>query len=189
MKDLSATSVKKRSKPAWTDVKAKLASLDRLGLVGLIQDLYAFQKDNQIFLHTRFGLSGDALKPYKETLERWLAPDVLRKQNTSVVKAKQAISAYRKAIGEPGGLAELMVFYCENAAGFCNEYGNPDEDYLGALLRIFEQALAVAGQLPAADRDALMLRLDYVRTISHNLGYGVGDAMDDMLEDHAGDGN
>src|ERR1035441_3938922 len=30
-----------RSQPAWTDVKAKLAGLDRIGLMGLIQDLYA----------------------------------------------------------------------------------------------------------------------------------------------------
>ena len=176
-----------RSQPTWTDVKAKLASLDRLGLMSLIQDLYGFQKDNQTFLHTRFGLSGDVLKPYKQTLERWLSPDVLRNQDTSVTKAKQAISAYRKAIGEPAGLAELMVFYCENAADFCREFGNQDEGYLDALVRMFEQALKVAGQLPAADRDALMLRLDYVRTISHNLGYGVGDAMDDLLADHAGD--
>lgn len=154
--------------------------------MGLIQDLYAFQKDNQTFLHTRFGLSGDVLKPYKQTLERWLFPDVLRNQATSVTKAKQAISAYRKAIGEPAGLAELMVFYCENAAGFCNEFGNQDEGYLGALVRMFEQALEVARQLPEADCDAHMLRLDSVRTISHNLGYGVGDDMDYLLEDHAG---
>ena len=176
-----------RSQPAWTDVKAKLAGLDRLGLIGLIQDLYAFQKENRTFLHTRFGLSADVLKPYKQTLERWLSPDVFRNQNTSVTKAKQAISDYRKAIGEPAGLAELMVFYCENAAGFCNEFGNEDESYFGALIRMFEQALVVAAQLPAADRDPLMLRLDQVRTISHNLGYGVGDAMDYLLAEHAGE--
>jgi hypothetical protein len=51
---------------------------------------------------------------------------------------------------------------------------------------MFEQALAVGRQLPAEDRDALMLRLDSVRTISHDLGYGIGDSMDYLLEDHAG---
>ena len=40
--------------------------------MGLIQDLYAAHKDNQTFLHTRFGLGEDVLKPYKETLDRWL---------------------------------------------------------------------------------------------------------------------
>jgi hypothetical protein len=36
--------------------------------MGLIQDLYAAHKDNQTFLHTRFGLGEDVLKPHKETL-------------------------------------------------------------------------------------------------------------------------
>jgi hypothetical protein len=149
--------------------------------MGLIQDLYAAHKDNQVFLHTRFGLGEDVLKPYKETLDRWLWPDVLRNQDTSVSKAKQAISSYRKAVGEPAGLAELMVFYCESAAGFSNDVGNQDEGYFDALVHMFEQALKATCQLSAGDRDALIVRLDRVRTISHNFGYGVGDDMDGML--------
>jgi hypothetical protein len=134
------------SKPSWTDVKAKLASFDRLGLLGLIQDLYAAHKDNQAFLHTRFGLGADVLLPYKETLDRWLWPDVLRNQDTSVVKAKQAISSYRKAVGDLAGLAELMVFYCERAAGFCSDVGYQDDGYFDALVRTFDQALKLIAQ-------------------------------------------
>jgi hypothetical protein len=155
--------------------------LDRLGLLGLIQDLYAAHKDNQTFLHTRFGLGADVLKPYKETLDRWLWPDVLRNQDTSVVKAKQAISSYRKAVGEPAGLAELMVFYCERAAGFCSDIGYQDDGYFDALVRMFEQALKAIAQLFASDPRALIARLDKVRAVSHNFGYGVGDDMDSLL--------
>ena len=61
------------SQPTWTDVKARLVSFDQLGLLGLIQDLYVAHKDNQTFLHARFGLGQDILKPYKETLDRWNA--------------------------------------------------------------------------------------------------------------------
>ncbi len=104
------------SHPKWSDVKAKLASFDRAGLLGLLQDLYAAHQDNQTFLHARFGLGEDVLEPYKQTIDRWLWPDVFRKQDTSVAKAKQAISNYKKAVGEAAGLAELMVFYCEQAA-------------------------------------------------------------------------
>jgi hypothetical protein len=175
-----------RSQPRWTDVKAKLTSLDRIGLIGLVQDLYALHKDNQTFLHTRFGLGKDVLKPYKETLDRWLWPDVMRNQDISVAKAKQAISSYRKAVGEPAGLAELMVSYCENAAGFSNNVGYQDEGYFDALVHMFEQALKVTRQLSAADRDALIARLDRVRSISHNLGYGVGDDMGSLLIDYTG---
>ena len=172
---------KARSQPAWTDIKEKLAGFDRRGLTGLIQDLYAAHKENRTFLHARFGVRSDVLQPYKETLDRWLWPDVLRNQDTSVVKAKQAISAYRKAVGDSAGLAELMVFYCECAAGFCNDLGNQDEAFFDALVRMFEQAFKVIAQLPAPDRNALAARLDRVRIISHNFGYGVGDDMDSLL--------
>ena len=152
-----------RSQPTWTDVKTKLASFDRLGLLGLIQDLYAAHKDNQTFLHTRLGLGENILTPYKEMLDRWLWPDVMRNQDASVIKAKQAISSFKKAVGDPAGLAELMVFYCECAAGFCNDVGYEDEAYFDALVRMFEQALKTIAQLSGSDRNALIARLDRVR--------------------------
>ena len=170
------------SKPTWTDVKAELAKFDRPGLLALIQDLYAANKDNQSFLHARFGLGEDVLKPYKETLDRWLWPDVLRNQDTSVVRAKQAISSFKKAVGDLAGVAELMVFYCECAAGFCNAVGYQDEAYFDALVRMFEQALKTIAQL--SDGNPLIIRLDRVRVISHNFGYGVGDDMDSLLARH-----
>ena len=174
-----------KSQPGWTDVKAKLTSFDRTGLLRLIQDLYAAHKDNQAFLHARFGLGEDMLRPYKETIDRRLWPDAFSKQAPSVLKAKQAISNYKKAVGEPAGLAELMIFYCEQASGFASDLGYQDESYLNALVRMFEQALLIATTLPASGRDALVARLDRVRTISHKCGYGVGDDMDSILAKYA----
>jgi hypothetical protein len=179
--------LKRQSKPQprWSEVKARLASFDRTGLLALVQDLYAAHQDNRTFLHARFGLGEDVLEPYKRTMDRWLWPDVFRKQDTSVAKAKQAISNYKKAVGEPAGLAELMVFYCEQAASFSSDIGNQDESYFDALVRMFEQALRVATTLSASGRDALVARLDRVRTISHRCGYGVGDDMDSILAKYA----
>lgn len=170
-----------RSQPTWTDVKANLENLDRAGLLELIHNLYAAHKDNQSFLHARFGLGADVLEPYKKTIDRWLWPDVFRDQDTSVSQAKQAISHYKKAVGDPEGLAELMVFYCERAAGFCSDVGNQDEGYFDALVRMFEQALKLANTLPMNGRDSLLARLDRLRRISHQFGYGVGDDMDYLL--------
>ena len=82
-----------RGQPTWTDIKARLAGLDLLGLLGLIQDLYGTHKDNRTFLDTRFGLGQDVLAPYKEALDRWLWPEAWRNQDASVVRAKQAISS------------------------------------------------------------------------------------------------
>ena len=172
---------KSKSQPTWTDVKAKLADFDRVALLGLIQSLYAAHKENQTFLHARFGLAEDVLEPYKETIDRWLWPDVLRKQDTSVSQAKRAISDYKKAVGDPEGLAELMVFYCERSAGFSSDIASDDEGYFNALVRMFEQALKIVNALSVEHRDNLLTRLDTVRVISHRTGYGVGDDMDFLL--------
>jgi len=165
----------------WSDVKDKLAAFDRAALLDLLHHLYAAHKDNQAFLHARFGLGEDVLEPYKKTLARWLWPDAFRNQDTSVFKAKQAISHYKRAVGDPAGLTELMVFYCEQAAGYCQDIGYQEEGFFDALVRMFEQALKSAKTLPAEGRDSLIVRLDRVREISHAFGYGVGDAMDFLL--------
>lgn len=170
-----------KSQPTWTDVKARLAAFDRTALVDLIHHLYAADQSNQAFIHARFGLGEDALGPYKKTLARWLWPDAFRNQDRSVSKAKQAISHYKKAVGDPAGLSELMVFYCEQAAGYGQDIGYQEEGFFDALVRMFEQALKSANTLPANGKVSLIARLDRVREISHNFGYGVGDAMDYLL--------
>ena len=78
-------------------------------------------------------------------------------------------------------MAELMVFYCEQSSGFASDLGYQDESYFNALVRMFEQAAATANTLPTDTRDALIARLDRVRSISHKCGYGVGDDMDSIL--------
>jgi hypothetical protein len=121
----------------------------------------------------------DVLRTYKDTINRWLYPDIFRRQDTtSVAKAKQAIADYKKAVGDPAGVAELMVYFCERGAKFCSDVGNDDYVYLAALVRMFAQALGVAKTLPDAIQAGLITRLNRVRDISHRLGYGVGDEID-----------
>jgi hypothetical protein len=172
-----------KSQPGWADVKANLADFDRAALLGLVQDLYIAHKNNQAFLHARFGLGEDVLGPYKTIIDRWLWPDVLRRQDTSVSKAKQAIADYKKALGDAEGVAELMVFYCERAAGFSLGLSYDDAGYFDALVRMFAQALRMVGALPANVQDALIVRLESVRDISREFGYGVADEMGVLLSE------
>ncbi|MFS8981430.1 hypothetical protein PO002_44995 [Cupriavidus necator] len=81
------------------------------------------------------------------TIDRWLWPDVCRNQDTSVAKAKKAISEYKKANGQPEGMAELMVFYCERSSGFSADVGYQDDGYFDALVRMFEQSLQMIANL------------------------------------------
>lgn len=177
----------KPSDPSWGAVKAKLAEYDRASLLSLVKDLYAASKENQAFFHARLHLGDDVLKPYKATMARWLWPDMFKNQDASVAKAKKAIADYKKAVGRADELAELMVFYCEQASGFSCDVGLQDEGYFDALVRMFEQALKTTATLPEAQCPALWARLDAVRQQCYDIGYGVGDDMDALFAAHVGD--
>ena len=172
-----------KSKPTWADVKSNLASFDRAALLAVIQDLYAGDKANRAFLHARFGLGEDPLQRYKETIDRWLWPDIFRGQQTSVSRVKGAIAKYKKALGDPVGLTELLVFYCERAAGFCQDVDYRDKAYFDALVRMFEQALKAAANLTGTAQNGFLTRLDRVRSIGRQLGNGVGEDMDVLLSE------
>lgn len=179
---------KPNSKPGWSNVKSQLNSFDSTKLLGLIQDLYSASKDNQAFLHARFGLGGDVLAPYKKSLERWLRPDVLRSnQDVSVSKALKAVSDYKKAVGQPEGLVELLVFYCEQAAGFSRDVGMEGDSWFSSLTRVFADALRLAITLPDERQASYLERLDRVRDISQHFGWGVGDEMNSLWVEYGCD--
>ncbi|WP_185957713.1 hypothetical protein [Tepidiphilus olei] len=169
----------KKTPPTWSDVKAKLAELDRAGLIGLVHDLYAASKENQAFLHTRFALGDDPLKPYKATITQWINPADPPKPQ-SVAKAKKAISDYKKALGQPEALAELTVFYCEEVFAFLAVCGMEDEGFYDALVNMFEQALKYVLALPEPQQAPFLVRLDRVRQLGQNVGWGVGDNFNDL---------
>ena len=98
----------------------------------------------------------------------------------SVAKAKKAIADYRKAVGKPAGLAELMTYYCEQASTFAADVGLDDAGFFSALVKMFESALKTIETLDATARPPFLERLDAVRARGHRFGYGVGDEMDDL---------
>ena len=53
--NMAESTKRKKAKPTWIDVKAKVAAFDKAGLLHLVSELYSFHQDNQSFLHTRFG--------------------------------------------------------------------------------------------------------------------------------------
>jgi hypothetical protein len=170
----------KTTSPSWSDVRAALLTFDRAGLQGLVQDLYAASKDNQASLHARLGLGHDQLKPYKSIISRWINPDATRDQPISVSKAKKAITDYKKAIGRPDGLAELSLYYCEEAFSFLESCGMEDEGYFLALIRMYAQALDLVSKLPATERHAYVERLDKLRSRARHVGWGVQEELNDL---------
>lgn len=132
---------------SWSTVKASLAGYDRAGLISLLKDLYGSSRESHAFLDARLGLGADPLAPYKKTISRWINPDVTRGQDISVSKAKKAISDYRKAIGHPIGMAELAVFYCEEAQLLLSDCGIDDEGFRRNVTTML-RSCTVSGNLP-----------------------------------------
>ena len=170
----------KSGSPTWIDVKAALLSFDRAGHLGLVQDLYAGSKDNQAFLHARLSLGRDQLKPYKAMISDWICPDLMRNQQVSVSKAKKAIAEYKKAIGQSEGLAELSIFYCEEAFSFLESCGMEDESYFHALIRMYNRALRFVSNLPPDARIGYVDRLDKLRSRARHVGWGVEDELNSL---------
>jgi hypothetical protein len=175
----------KSASPSWADVKTFLLTFDRASLQGLVQDLYAASKDNQAFLHARFGLGPDPLEPYKAAISRWINPDPMRAEPVSISKAKRAIADYEKAIGRPEGMAELSIFYCEEAFSFVEACNFESEKYFIALIRMYDRSVNCLLSLPVAERRAYVERLGKLRARAKHVGWGVEDELNDLW--HAAD--
>jgi hypothetical protein len=169
--------------PTWSDVKAALLDFDRAGLQGLVQDLYAASKNNQAFVHARLGLGPDQLQPFKASISNWICPDIMKGQPVSISKAKKAIADYKKAIGRPHGMAELSIFYCEEAFGFLESCSLEDERYFVALIRMYERSLKLVSSLPVNERAPYTERLDKLRSRGRHVGWGVQDELNSLWYD------
>ena len=102
----------RKSHPTWTDVKAKLDSFDRAGLLGSVQNLYTAQGTLGHFFVRVLALPKMSSYPTRERSSSGSIP-TYSERKTSVSKATEAISDYKKAVDQPEGLTESMVFYAK----------------------------------------------------------------------------
>jgi hypothetical protein len=169
--------------PSWKDVKTALQTFDRAGLLGLVQDLYEVSTGNQAFLHARLDLGLNQLAPYKASISRWICPDLMRNQRVSVSNAKKTIADYKRAIGQPSGLAELTIFYCEEAFSFAESCSWNEERYFVALVRMYARSVEYVLDLPSAERLSYANRLENLKCRARQVGWGVEDELKELWYD------
>ena len=104
----------------------------------------------------------------------------MKSQAVSISKAKKAIADYQKAIGEPAGLAELSIFYCEEALSFVESCAFEDERYFVALIRMYDQAVKRVLDLPIAERRGYAKRLGNLRSRAGPIGWGIDDELNNI---------
>ena len=180
----SAISVKPHKKnPSWNDVKSVIAKFERPALISLISDLYAYSTPNKNFLHARFSLGSDALKPYKKIIDDALFPDVMSNDPVEIATAKKAISDYGKAVGDPKGMLELMVYFVECGASFSLDVGYGDEYFFAALERMYEKAIKLLLTLDEAIIDDFYDRFEDLVTSTEPIGWGFHDTLGDIFSE------
>jgi hypothetical protein len=91
-----------------------------------------------------------------------------------------AFSGSEKAIRERAGLAELSIFYCEEAFSFLESCAIEDERYFIALISMYDQAAKRVLDLPAAERHAYAKRLAKLKTRARPVGCGIGDELNSI---------
>jgi len=107
----------------------------------------------------------------------------MKDQPVSVSKAKKAIADYEKAIGLPEGLAELSIFFCEEAIGFLESCSMDDEKYFAALIRMYGRSLEIVSSLPPAKRSTYLKRLGRLTSRGRNVGWVVEEEFNSLWHD------
>jgi hypothetical protein len=93
---------------------------------------------------------------------------------------QKAIADYKKAIGRADGMAELSIFYCEEAFGFLGSCSMEDESYFAALIRMYGRSLEIVSSLSPARRTTYLERLDKLRSRAGNVGWGVEEELNSL---------
>lgn len=162
---------------AWPELKALMHGMDHKQLVGLVADMYRFSKDNQTFLHTRFGIGRDLLEPYKKMIDECMYPNVCTCNPIRISKAKKAISNYSKAIGDTPGEAELMVFFVERGTKYTVDCGDIDEGFYDSLNGMYRRAIKKVLSLPENQQREFRERLKEIMISSVDTGWGYHDTL------------
>ena len=86
-------------------------------------------------------------------------PDVMKNKPIQLSTAKKAISEYSKAVGDAKGETELMTYFVECGNKFTVEFGDIDEGFYDALLRMYARAIKKVLSLPDEDQHIFRERL------------------------------
>lgn len=165
----------------WSEVKARLEALDRKGLVSLLGDLYDASVANRRFLHSRLTPDSRAIEEYRCLVADAIYPDPFSKRRVSVRDAAAAIVEYRRSTGDASGTVDLMLTFVEAGTEQAADLGYGDEDYFDALRIRLDAVSKEFDTLPADARANVRARLGRIQVRAHDIGWGFGDAVDELV--------
>ena len=174
----------KKGSPSWSHVKKSLESFDRIGLIGLVKDLFEYSQDNRVFLLARFAAPEDqkaALEDYRTRIVEVFFP----KRGFSNLKlnpARKAIRDYRKATSDLQGTLDLMLTYVESGTEFTNQFGDINEPFYNSLESMLDELAKILKTPEGAEfYYGFESRLISLKGEASAVGWGYGDNVADIV--------
>lgn len=167
----------------WKAIRAKLEKSSQRDLVGLIKEFYELNAQNKLFLDTRFSNQNAGLEKYKLIIEKNICPSEPWKKDVSLSTGRKAISDYKRALGDPEGLIELMIYYCECGVNFTLEFGDIDEGFYMSIESMYESALKLL-QKHKEYKDAFFTRVEDIVHRTQGMGWGFHDTLEETFQEY-----
>ena len=164
-------------------VKSVLQGMDKSEIIKLVLELYSVKKEAKEYLDFFAEPNEtDKLEEYKRIIKEEFYPaKQSREPKTRFSVCRKAISDYKKLGASPEYVAELMVFYMENACEFTYDYGDMWEQYYDSVEGNFDKTwryVVLHGLFKKFEK-----RLEQCVEWSKVCGWGFQDAMCDMMEE------
>ena len=160
-------------RPTWSDVKANLAMMDRIGLVALIRDLYDLDALNRRALQARFSPNSTTVDQYRRLVRAAVFPDPLSQRPVRLRDATATIRHYARATGDMAGTIDLMLEFVEAGTEQAADLGYGDDAYFTALEHKVKEILRLLNEVPNSERRALTERIARLGAYQDAIGWGL----------------
>ena len=113
-------------------------------IIGMVLAMYDARKEAKEYLEFYANPDEDAkLEEYKKIITEEFYPSRGRQeQKTRFSVCRKAVSDYKKLKPSPDKLADLMLYYVENACRFTYDYGDMWEQYYTSVENNFDKTMA-----------------------------------------------
>ena len=106
-------------------LKSVLMSMDKSEIIKMVLELYSARKEAKEYLDFYAEPNeGQKLEEYKHIIREEFYPSRNREPKTRFSVCRKALSDFKKLKPSEDSVAELMVFYMENACQFTYDYGD-----------------------------------------------------------------
>ena len=167
-------------RPTWSDVKANLAMMDRIGLMALIRDLYDLDALNRRALHARFAPNSTTVDQYRRLVRAAVFPDPLSQRPIRLRDATTTIRQYARATADVAGTIDLMLEFVEAGTEQAADLGYGDDAYFTALEHKMNEILRLLNEVPNGERRPLTERISRLGAYQVAIGWGYGDFLADV---------